>query len=59
MTATVLDHVTPKMAIYSEELFGPVVCIIRVNGEEEAIKPPTTASTGCRPRCSRRTSRGR
>ena len=38
MTATVLDHVTPKMAIYAEESFGPVVCIIRVDGEEEAVK---------------------
>ena len=43
MTATVLDHVTPKMAIYAEETFGPVVCIIRVNGEEEAIR---TANDG-------------
>jgi len=38
MTATVLDHVTPKMQIYSEESFGPVVCITRVDGQEEAIK---------------------
>jgi len=37
MTATVLDRVTPKMAIYTEESFGPVVCIIRVDNEEEAI----------------------
>ena len=38
MSATVLDHVTPTMAIYGEESFGPVVCIIRVEGEEEAIR---------------------
>jgi acyl-CoA reductase-like NAD-dependent aldehyde dehydrogenase len=38
MSATVLDHVTPKMTIYAEESFGPVVCIIRVDSEEEAIK---------------------
>ena len=38
MTATVLDHVTPKMQIYGEESFGPVVCIIRVEGEEDAIR---------------------
>ncbi len=38
MSATVLDHVTPKMAIYGEESFGPVACIIRVDGEEEAIR---------------------
>jgi vanillin dehydrogenase len=38
MTATVLDEVTPKHRIYSEESFGPVVSIVRVNGVEEAIK---------------------
>jgi acyl-CoA reductase-like NAD-dependent aldehyde dehydrogenase len=46
MTATVLDHVTPKMAIYSEESFGPVVCIIRTNGEEEAIKAANDGEYG-------------
>lgn len=38
MTATVLDRVTPDHRIYSEESFGPVVCVVRVKGEEEAIK---------------------
>jgi benzaldehyde dehydrogenase (NAD) len=37
MPATVLDHVTPQMRIYPEETFGPVKCIVRVNGVEEAI----------------------
>ena len=37
MPATVLDHVTPQMRIYHEETFGPVKCIVRVNGVEEAI----------------------
>jgi acyl-CoA reductase-like NAD-dependent aldehyde dehydrogenase len=46
MTATVLDHVTPKMAIYSEESFGPVVCIIRTNGEDEAIKAANDGEYG-------------
>jgi vanillin dehydrogenase len=36
--ATLLDHVTPKMKIYSEESFGPVKPIIRVAGVEEAIR---------------------
>lgn len=36
--ATVLDHVTPAMRIYSEESFGPVVFIVRVKGVEEAIR---------------------
>ena len=37
MPATVLDHVTPAMQIYHEETFGPVKCIVRVNGVEEAV----------------------
>jgi acyl-CoA reductase-like NAD-dependent aldehyde dehydrogenase len=36
--ATVIDHVTPQMRIYSEESFGPVKPIVRVNGQEEAIR---------------------
>ncbi|MBS7543303.1 NAD-dependent succinate-semialdehyde dehydrogenase [Ancylobacter oerskovii] len=35
--ATVLDHVTPDMAAFREETFGPVAAIVRVDGEEEAI----------------------
>jgi acyl-CoA reductase-like NAD-dependent aldehyde dehydrogenase len=38
MDATVLDHVTPAMRIYSEESFGPVVAVIRVRGVEEAVR---------------------
>jgi acyl-CoA reductase-like NAD-dependent aldehyde dehydrogenase len=38
MDATVIDHVTPNMRIYAEECFGPVVAIIRVHGDEEAIR---------------------
>lgn len=37
MPATLLDHVTSTMKIYSEESFGPVKGIVRVNGIEEAI----------------------
>ena len=37
MPATLLDHVTPSMKIYSEESFGPVKGIVRVNGVEEAV----------------------
>ncbi|WP_184472937.1 aldehyde dehydrogenase [Rhizobium esperanzae] len=36
--ATLLDHVTPDMRVYAEESFGPVKPIIRVAGEEEAIR---------------------
>ncbi|MBW4048360.1 MAG: aldehyde dehydrogenase [Proteobacteria bacterium] len=37
MPATLLDHVTPEMRIFSQESFGPVKPIVRVNGLEEAI----------------------
>ncbi len=37
MPATVLDRVTPEMDIYSEESFGPVKPIVRVNGVDEAV----------------------
>ncbi|QTP60677.1 aldehyde dehydrogenase [Billgrantia antri] len=38
MPATVVDGVTPQMRLYGEESFGPVVAVIRVEGEEEAIR---------------------
>jgi acyl-CoA reductase-like NAD-dependent aldehyde dehydrogenase len=38
MEATLVDHVTPAMRIYSEESFGPAKSVIRVNGDEEAIR---------------------
>ncbi|SMF15959.1 Acyl-CoA reductase [Xaviernesmea oryzae] len=38
MEATLVDKVTPDMRIYSEESFGPAKSVIRVNGDEEAIR---------------------
>jgi vanillin dehydrogenase len=38
MTATVLDCVTPAMRIYSEESFGPVVCVVRATGADDAVR---------------------
>jgi acyl-CoA reductase-like NAD-dependent aldehyde dehydrogenase len=35
--ATVLDHVTPSMRIYHEEIFGPVVTVIAFDTDDEAI----------------------
>lgn len=35
---TLFDHVTPEMTIYQEEIFGPVLCIVRVNQLNEAIE---------------------
>lgn len=37
MPATVLDLVTPEMTIYSEESFGPVVCLVRAQDEQDAV----------------------
>jgi malonate-semialdehyde dehydrogenase (acetylating)/methylmalonate-semialdehyde dehydrogenase len=31
------DHVKPGMRIYQEEIFGPVLCVVRVNSYEEAL----------------------
>ncbi|AAQ59112.1 Acyl-CoA reductase [Chromobacterium violaceum] len=31
------DRVRPDMRIYKEEIFGPVLCVVRVNSLEEAI----------------------
>lgn len=38
MPATVIDRVTPAMRIYAEESFGPVVTVVRVSGDEEALR---------------------
>ncbi|WP_144379195.1 aldehyde dehydrogenase [Mesorhizobium amorphae] len=38
MEATLLDHVTPAMRVYSEESFGPVKPVIRVKGEDDAVR---------------------
>jgi malonate-semialdehyde dehydrogenase (acetylating) / methylmalonate-semialdehyde dehydrogenase len=36
--ATLFDHVKPEMTIYREEIFGPVLCCVRVNTFQEAIE---------------------
>lgn len=36
--ATLFDHVTPDMSIYREEIFGPVLSVIRVDSYESALK---------------------
>lgn len=35
---TIIDHVTPGMAAFAEETFGPVASVTRVSGPEEAIE---------------------
>ncbi len=34
---TLLDHVTPEMSVYTDEIFGPVLSILRVNTYDEAL----------------------
>ncbi len=34
---TLFDHVTPEMKIYSDEIFGPVLCIVRAHNMQEAM----------------------
>src|SRR5690606_18630008 len=35
---TILDHVRPDMSVAQEEIFGPVLCIMRMNDLGEAIE---------------------
>lgn len=36
--ASLFDHVTPEMKIYQEEIFGPVLCVVRVDTFAEAVE---------------------
>jgi len=38
INAHVLDQVTPEMRIYEEESFGPVTTVVRVKGDDEAVR---------------------
>jgi len=35
---TLFDRVTPEMKIYQEEIFGPVLCVVRVDTFAEAVE---------------------
>jgi len=35
--ATVLDRVTPSMSVYRDEIFGPVLVVVRVDSYREAV----------------------
>ena len=34
---SVLDHVTPPMSCYTDEIFGPVLSVVRASGYDEAL----------------------
>ena len=44
--ATVLDGITPTMRLYRDESFGPVVGIVRVADEDEAIRVANDSEFG-------------
>ncbi|WP_313285312.1 CoA-acylating methylmalonate-semialdehyde dehydrogenase [Corynebacterium vitaeruminis] len=43
---TLFDKVTPEMSIYLEEIFGPVLVMVRANSFEEAIRLPNEHQYG-------------
>src|SRR6201991_685284 len=34
---TLIDHVTPEMSVYTDEIFGPVLSVVRVDTYDEAL----------------------
>jgi malonate-semialdehyde dehydrogenase (acetylating)/methylmalonate-semialdehyde dehydrogenase len=43
---TLIDHVTPEMTSYQEEIFGPVLQIVRAADFEEAVRLPSEHQYG-------------
>jgi malonate-semialdehyde dehydrogenase (acetylating) / methylmalonate-semialdehyde dehydrogenase len=43
---TLFDHVTTDMSIYRDEIFGPVLCIVRAKDYEEALALPSDHEYG-------------
>ena len=43
---TLFDHVTTDMSIYTDEIFGPVLCIVRADNYEEALALPSDHEYG-------------
>ncbi|RJF89025.1 CoA-acylating methylmalonate-semialdehyde dehydrogenase [Oleomonas cavernae] len=41
MGGCLFDHVTPDMKIYKEEIFGPVLSVVRAKDFDEAVELPT------------------
>jgi acyl-CoA reductase-like NAD-dependent aldehyde dehydrogenase len=45
-TPAVVDRVTATMRLYSEESFGPIVAVIRVEGDEQAVRAANDSEYG-------------
>jgi len=43
---SLFDHVTPDMRIYKEEIFGPVLSVVRADDYESALRLPNTHEFG-------------
>jgi malonate-semialdehyde dehydrogenase (acetylating)/methylmalonate-semialdehyde dehydrogenase len=46
MGGCLFDEVTPAMRIYQEEIFGPVLSVVRANDYEEALRLPSEHDYG-------------
>jgi malonate-semialdehyde dehydrogenase (acetylating)/methylmalonate-semialdehyde dehydrogenase len=46
MGGCLFDHVTPSMRIYKEEIFGPVLSVVRAKDYEEAVALPSEHEYG-------------
>jgi malonate-semialdehyde dehydrogenase (acetylating)/methylmalonate-semialdehyde dehydrogenase len=46
MGGCLFDDVTPDMRIYKEEIFGPVLCVVRAKDYEEAVRLPSAHDYG-------------
>ena len=46
MGGCLFDHVTPEMRIYKEEIFGPVLSVVRAHDYEEALRLPSEHEYG-------------
>ncbi|WP_017578892.1 CoA-acylating methylmalonate-semialdehyde dehydrogenase [Nocardiopsis valliformis] len=44
--ASLFDRVTPDMRIYQEEIFGPVLCVVRADDYEQALRLPSEHEYG-------------
>jgi malonate-semialdehyde dehydrogenase (acetylating)/methylmalonate-semialdehyde dehydrogenase len=46
MGGCLFDHVTPQMRIYKEEIFGPVLSVVRAKDYDEAVRLPSEHDYG-------------
>ena len=46
MGGCLFDNVTPDMTIYKEEIFGPVLSIVRAKDYQEAVRLPSDHDYG-------------